>query len=1398
MVALQPQIKSHRAQKLLGLATALLLPGAAALADSYWQGGTSDFNNPASWNNGYVPIVSSPQNNADNDSGSNNVCLIQPGDPVWGPWDIRAGDGPNASGSFLQTGGTVNVGGWFRLADGVGSAGYYTLSNGVVNCALQAHVGELGNAVLEIDGGTFNVAGDPFALGDTDINAGANPTGVLKMNGGTITTATGVELWLGEGNSGRVGTGTMLMTGGTVNIGSWFAIGRFGGIGDLELSGGSITMAPGNNGNITLATTPGTGLVNQSGGSLTNTLTQTWVAESNLGTWNLNGGWDVLGVIHLTQNGGAQGTFNLNGGNLVATEITDNGGNGTFNFNGGTLHAGATTANFVHDVNGGVTVQAGGANINTEGNNATISQALADGGGGLVKLGAGTLTLSGANTYSGPTVVSNGILTTTTASSANGNYTVEDNAGFGVVVASAGAQLTPAAVTLGNTAGPSLYFDMGAFGTPTGNPAPLNVTTLTANGTTVVNVADELPQVGQFHLIQYSSLTGSGTFTLGTLPAGVQAHLVGPTGGYLDLDITQVGSDDWDGLAGGNWDLGVTTNWVNASSLLPTVFNNGDAVTFDDTAMGTTNVNLVSIVRPGSLTFNNSVLDYTLAGNGVITGACSLVVKGAAMVAILNTNGYTGPTILDNGTLVVSNLANGGVASAIGASSANPTNLVLNGGMLSYAGPAVTINRGYSLQYNYGINGGAGVNTNTGALDLVGNLTLTGPVTAAAGTSFVKTSPGTLTYAGAGTNQLSGGNDPGYQIMAGTVVFDGSAGTQVNHNQNEFYVGDTLNSGANLVLTNTTLNVDSWFCIGRGQGPNGYTSTATLYNSTLNCANFSLGYWNGRSGNTCTQVFTMNNSHLVSAGAFNLCESAGSIGYMYINGNSLVNENGPFIPGMQSGAACTVVMSGSSILTNNLWASIGANGAGTLIMSNNTLFAENSDFNLGDYGASGTSGTFDIQDNAQVVMIGTGNGVYVGKTAGAIGLVNQLGGTINARSCGVFQLAQQSSSTGTWYQSGGTNYAGGWVSIGRGANAGDTTPTGLLLVSGGLFDQTSTGNGLIVGEQGTGTLVVSNTGVVISEANNIGVAIGWNGGVGEVDLDGGGTLIANFIQQGSGTATFNFNGGLLKAGANTRLNFMSGLTTATILSGANIDTGTNTIAIAQPLLNGGAGGLTKIGNGSLLLDGANTYTGTTTISAGTLGGSGTIAGPVVIGAGATLSPGDSTIGTLTLGSSLSLASTSATIMELNKTNSTNDSVTGASSITYGGTLVLKKVSGMLQVGDSFTLFAAGSYSGSFANIVSQTPGQTVSWDLSQLNVNGSVKVAGVAATPASLTPAIIGGNLSLVWPANQIGYQLQEQTNSLAVGLGTNWVAVPGSASTNQVSLPAGQSAGSVLFRLKF
>jgi autotransporter-associated beta strand protein/T5SS/PEP-CTERM-associated repeat protein len=1383
------------------------------LADSFWQGGTADFNNPADWNPAGVPeaIVNgvNVNINADNNSGSNNVVLIQPGDPVWSPWDIRAGDAVGSSGAYVQTGDTLNVGGWFRLADGTNSFGSFILSNGVVNCALQAHVGEQGYGYLEIDGGTFNVAQDPFCMGDNDVSGGS-PTGIFVMNGGTVNTAIGVELWLGEGNNntaGVVGTGTMYMNGGAVNIGSWFAIGRFGGIGDLEMTGGSITMIPGNPGNITLGTTPGTGVINQSGGAITNTATQTWVCETEQGTWNLNGGWAVLGTVHVTQNGGANGTFNLNGGDLVATEITDNnGGAGVFNFNGGTLHAGTSTPNLMHDIDGAAFVQANGAKINTEGYDATISQSLTDGGGGLTKLGAGTLTLSGANGYSGPTIVSNGILLTSTLSFADGTYTVEDGAGFGVVVAAPGGQFTPSALTLGNTTGSSLNFDLGTLGNPTAAPLMVNGN-LAVNGTTTVNIADGFQQLGQFPLVQYSTKSGSGTFVLGTLPEGMSATLVNGAG-MLSLNITAIVLDEWDGLAGGNWDINLTTNWVNFGTQLPVTYKDGDAVLFDDTATGTTVVNVVATNSPVSLVFNNSTNNYTLVGTGTISGPVKLIKEGVSTLAIYNTNHYTGATILDSGTVVVTNLANGGVPSPIGASSASPTNLVLNGGTLSYQGVSASINRGYSLQGNYGANGGATPWTNVGSIDTEGNVTISGQVTAANNSSFVKTGPGTLTYIGAFTNQLSGGNDPGYQVAGGTLVFDGSAGNQVNHSQQEFWIGDTTNSGANIILTNTTLNVDSWFSLSRGNGNYGWTCNANFYNSTLSCGNFSLGWWNNRP-NLCSQNFTMTNSTIIDGGAFYIAESAGSTGVANITGNSVLSMGhaNPMLMGLASGATGSVVVANSSIVTNFDWLSCGANGYGTLTLKDNAMYFEYGDFNFGDYGAAGTVGILTIQDNAQVVEIGGGNnGVYVGKTAQSIGTVYQSGNSmVNTRIDGVFQLGQQAGAVGTWYQSGGTNYAGGWVSIGRGYNGTDLTPSGLLVVSGGLFDQTSLGNGLLVGEQGTGTLLITNSGVVISEANNIGVAIGWNGGAGEVDLGTGGTLIANFIQSGivannnpAGVSTFNFNGGLLKAGANTRLNFMSGLNTATILSGATIDTGANTLSIAQALLDGGMnGGLTKLGSGTLLLDGANTYTGTTTVSAGSLGGSGTIAGPLAVSNGATLAPGDmgTNLGTLTLNGSLSLGSSSTTVMGLNAVSGSSDQVTSTSTINFGGTLMLQNVSGALTVGQSFKLFTAGTLAGTYSSVLSQTPGQTVTWDTTQLYVNGTVKVASVIAVPVAITATVSGTNISLTWPA-QTGWELQEQTNSLSVGIGNNWVAVPGSAGTNQFTVPVNPGVPFQLFRL--
>ncbi|MFO1513126.1 MAG: autotransporter-associated beta strand repeat-containing protein [Verrucomicrobiota bacterium] len=224
--------------------------------------------------------------------------------------------------------------------------------------------------------------------------------------------------------------------------------------------------------------------------------------------------------------------------------------------------------------------------------------------------------------------------------------------------------------------------------------------------------------------------------------------------------------------------------------------------------------------------------------------------------------------------------------------------------------------------------------------------------------------------------------------------------------------------------------------------------------------------------------------------------------------------------------------------------------------------------------------------------------------------------------------------------------------------------------------------------------------------------------------------------------------------------------------------------------------MTKQGTGALYLNGANTYLGTTLVSAGTLGGNGTIAGPVTIAAGATLSPGAS-IGVLTLNSTLSLSGTSTTIMELSKNAGTNDSLV-IPAITYAGTLVLRTLDAtILSPGDTFKLFTATTYGGSF-NVVSQTPGQTVTWDTSKLTVDGTVKVLTATATPATISTSVSGGNLNLTWPANQLGYRLEVQTNPLSVGLGSNWITVPGSTAVTSVSVPISTTTPTAFYRLVF
>ena len=121
-------------------------------------------------------------------------------------------------------------------------------------------------------------------------------------------------------------------------------------------------------------------------------------------------------------------------------------------------------------------------------------------------------------------------------------------------------------------------------------------------------------------------------------------------------------------------------------------------------------------------------------------------------------------------------------------------------------------------------------------------------------------------------------------------------------------------------------------------------------------------------------------------------------------------------------------------------------------------------------------------------------------------------------------------------------------------------------------------------------------------------------------------------------------------------------------------------------------------------------------------------------------------------------------------------------------------------GSGFTAIATNA-SLTFTN-TGLTNGTLYYFVVSAVNASGeSTNSAQVSARPTSSVPpplgfATLGNQLQLDWPADHTGWQLQSQTNNLAVGLGANWVNVSSSAQTNQMVVPLSATNGAVFFRL--
>ena len=72
----------------------------------------------------------------------------------------------------------------------------------------------------------------------------------------------------------------------------------------------------------------------------------------------------------------------------------------------------------------------------------------------------------------------------------------------------------------------------------------------------------------------------------------------------------------------------------------------------------------------------------------------------------------------------------------------------------------------------------------------------------------------------------------------------------------------------------------------------------------------------------------------------------------------------------------------------------------------------------------------------------------------------------------------------------------------------------------------------------------------------------------------------------------------------------------------------------------------------------------------------------------------------------------------------------------------------------------------------------------------------ISSSPPRIAVAVTNGQFRVNWPADNVGWLLQAQTNSRANGLGPIWVAVPGTSNKNQVMIPMNAANGSVFFRM--
>lgn len=1332
--------------------------------------GSATFNNANANNNNFIRLGAGGTGIINNSSASSTLTI--------GTFGIGFGNGAANSVGALYNSGILK-------ATNGGNAGFYIGNN-------DNSYGYFRNSGAANDTAVI-------AIGNNDSTTGNGAIGVLDQAAGTLALGNAASLqinyYANRTYSGNAGCAQLNVTGGTLsftNAGT-ISVNRGGNLySSINITGSGKITGPGAVGlelDASSAANNLSTLTLASGGTLEASFLNKAGAAS-IGVLNFNGGIlrataadgtalvrnNVSAYIH---SGGAEiDTAGFN--TTVAANLLAPVGDGSSTFGVTSLTLGGTTTGYVGapvvNISGdgvgasaiasfdpttgtitGITVTSPGsgytyANVSLVGGGANTASASANlgaiSGGGLTKLGNGTLTLSGSNAFTGTLLVTNGDVLVTPAQQVPLTVVVADGAKFGVSTSSTTNGATIGSLTLGSSGGTTLDFSYTVAGNPTN--AALMAGAVTINGSSAVRIAGSF-SIGTFPILKYSSLSGSFNSTV-VAPRGVNATLFNNTSDKtIYVTVSSVGGGIvWTGtnsVATNLWDLNTTTNWISGGT--PTTYIEnvppGDAVTFDDSGSGT--VLLSNTASPLSVTISNSAVNYTFQGSGAVAGTTGLSKSGSGSVTMSLVNTYSGNTTISNGTFQL------GVANAI-PSGAGKGNVTVNG--------TLDLNTFSELVNNL---------SGSGTIDTVAGGTPTLTVSNSANTTF----SGSLTNTAGSLGLTKIGNST--LTLAGTNTLGGNL---------------NLNAGS-IVLSNGSITVKSGANPNVFIGTNGFGQLELLGNSVFSSTvQNSFARLGGNGG-----IGIINNSSptsVVSIGGYGLGFGQGTP-----NGTAILYNNGIFTNGPNlSGQVC------------GIW--LGNNDNVYGYFRNSGTVMANGSFDIGHNDATTANGAMAVFDQISgTTTISNAAGLHISSDEGgrsyggttAFGGMNIQGGTFSALSAGTVNV----NSDGNCYSSlnisgtGAVNLPGA-SGINLGVNASTLTYATLTLLGGGTL-QTSfidkpgaaaisvlnLNGGTLRASASDSTSLVRNTVTAYVHAGGVTVdSAGFTNSIAASLLapaaDGTSTFGVTSITLG-GTTTGYLGAPIVQilgdgtgAAAVAQFDPASGTITNIAVTSpgsgytyANINLiggGTNTASASANLGAAPSGGLTKIGNGVLNLDGANTYTGPTVINGGVLGGTGTIAGALTNNA--TLAPGDNVIGTLTVNGDITLSAGSTNVFEVDGTTPANSSIVAGGSVNYGGRLKIVP-SGSFTLGQTFTLFS-GAGAANASNFASVEGSAGAGLAFSFTNGVLTVVAGGTPNTPYITGITISGSTVSINGTNGTSGQQFRVlSSTNLTLAL-TNWTPV--------------------------